>query len=267
MMRAHFDSTTALSWAARFWYLVTAFGMWLFVYYIVAFFYAPTLRGEFESWNANRFLGHGYIPGDTAGNLMFAAHVLLAAVITLGGTIQLVPQIRQHALALHRWNGRVFMVTALLATIAGLGMNLVRFDWDGETWSPGAIDVNGVLILVFATLAWLYARRGEIATHRRWALRTFLVVSGVWFLRLGASVWMLSTAALYGNPKFVGEFFKYWAWGCYLVPLVVLELYLRAQARGTAVTRYVVAGLLAVLTLLTAVGVFGAYQVFWGPLL
>ena len=266
-MKTSIDASTALNRAAQLWYLVTAAGMWLFVYYIVAFYYGPTLSGDFEAWDAQHMLTHGYLPGDTAGNLMFAAHVLLAAVLTLGGTIQLVPQLRRNALVLHRWNGRVFMVTALLTAIGGLGLNLLRgVNEDGSGW-PSAIDFSGLLILIFATMAWLFARRDRIAAHRQWALRTFLVVSGVWFLRLGVSIWILGTATLYGEPRFVGEFFEGWKWGSFLFPLAVLELYLWTQRSGTARAGYLVAALLVTLTFLTAVGVFGAYKLFWQPLL
>jgi hypothetical protein len=44
------------------------------------------------------------------GNAFFGAHVLMAAVLTLGGTLQLVPQIRARLIAFHIWLGRVFLV-------------------------------------------------------------------------------------------------------------------------------------------------------------
>lgn len=266
-MMTSIDSATALNRAARFWYLVTALGMWLFVYYIVAFYYGPTLQGDFEAWNANQMLTRGHVPGDVAGNLMIAGHILLSAVLTLGGTIQLVPQLRRRALALHRWNGRLFMVAALLVALAGLGLNVLRGDDKlGGSW-PSPIDFNGVLILGFAVAAWIFARGGQIAAHRRWALRTFMVVSGVWFLRLGASIWILATAAMYGQPSLVSEFFSVWSWGCFLFPLAVLEVYFWSQKQNSPKPRYLVAALLVILTLLTAVGIFAAYRVFWSPLL
>jgi len=198
---------------------------------------------------------------------MFAAHVLLAAVLTLGGTIQLLPQLRRNALSLHRWNGRVFLVAAMLTATGGLALHFVRgIDKDGGGF-PSPIDFNALLILVFATLAWMFARRSRIAAHRQWALRTFMVVSGVWFLRLGVSIWVLATATLYGEPRLVGEFFSVWSWGCFLFPLAVLEVYLWTRKSGSATARYLVATLLVILTLLTAVGIFGAYKMFWQPLL
>jgi len=266
-MKISNDATMALNRAAQFWYLVTAAGMWLFAYYIVSFYYAPTLSGDFEAWDAHPMMIHGYVSGDIAGNLMFAAHVLLAAVLTLGGTIQLVPQLRRNALMLHRWNGRVFLVAAMLTAAGGLALHFFRgIDKDGSGF-PSPIDFNALLILVFGIMAWMSARRSRMSAHRQWALRTFMVVGGVWFLRLGVSIWILATSALYGEPRLVSEFFSIWSWGCFLFPLAVLEIFLWAQKSGSATSRYLVAASLVTLTLLTAVGVFGAYRIFWQPLL
>src|SRR5688572_11239905 len=83
----------ALDAAARFWFLVTVVGQWAFRSYIFGFYGPPTLQGDFAAWNRNTHLIKGYVAGDTAGNLAFAAHALLAGVIAFGGTLQLVPQI------------------------------------------------------------------------------------------------------------------------------------------------------------------------------
>src|SRR5215469_16877837 len=81
---------------------------------------APPSSEIFEAWNRNKNLTDGYIAGDAAGNLFFAAHVILALVLTFGGALQLVPKIRSRALAFHRWNGRVFLVAGVVATLGGL---------------------------------------------------------------------------------------------------------------------------------------------------
>src|SRR5215469_3165737 len=85
---------TALKAAAGFWFLVAVIGQWVFLYYIVAFYGRSTFTGNFQAWTKNTFLKQGYIAGDRVGNLVFAAHALLAAVIAFGGAIQLIPQIR-----------------------------------------------------------------------------------------------------------------------------------------------------------------------------
>src|SRR5258708_20907560 len=102
----------ALAAAAGLWFLVAVIGQWAFLYYIVAFYGASTVTGNFQAWTRNTFLLKGYVAGDTAGNLAFATHVLLAAFIAFGGAIQLIPQIRGRAIVIRRSNSRLFGPTS-----------------------------------------------------------------------------------------------------------------------------------------------------------
>ncbi len=252
--------------AAVFWFLVAAAGQWLFVAFILGFYGAPTMTGNFEAWDKNKFLTHGYIAGDTAGNLAFAAHVMLAAIITFGGTLQLVPQIRARAIGFHRWNGRLFIVTAFVISLTGLFMNATR----GSTglFDHLAITVNAILIMFCAGQTIGFAIARDIDTHRRWALRTFMVVNGVWFLRVGMMGWMAAKIGLFGGPKeFDANFYAFWSYGNYLVPLAVLELYFWAQDRERAPGKLATAALLFVLAAGTAVGIAGVTIIIWWPLL
>jgi hypothetical protein len=247
---------TALRAAARLWFAVTVIGQWAFLYYIAAFYGPSTFTGNFEAWSRNKLLIKGYVPGDTAGNVAFAAHALLAAVIAFGGALQLIPQIRARAIAIHRWNGRLFIVTALGVSVTGLYMVWGR----GARLSiPSAIAVslNGVLIIVCAVLAWRTAMRRDLVAHRRWALRTYMVANGQWFIRIGM------VAAMMISRGHAGGFFKFWNFGCYLVPLAVLELYLRAKDDGAPQWRFAMAGGLIVLTALMAFGIFGFTMFMW----
>src|SRR5258708_6906702 len=97
-----------LNAAAVFWFFAAVIGQWAFMYYIVAFYGPSTFTGNFQAWTKNTFLRKSYVAGDTAGNVTFAAHALLAAVIAFGGAIQLIPQIRTRAISVHRWIERVF---------------------------------------------------------------------------------------------------------------------------------------------------------------
>lgn len=262
MTRLKLIATTSLTVSARLWCVTALLGLWVFVYYIAAFYGGPTLSGNFEAWNANRFLEHGHVPGDTAGNLLFAAHVLLAALITFSGTLQLIPRLRIRAAAFHRWNGRFFLIAACTATLAGAYMSWIRGD------VSLAINLNGALILVCAALAWRHAHRREFDAHRRWALRAFLVVNGVWFLRVGVMGWFIVNQALLGNEvSFEDPLVKFWKYGSYLVPLAVLELYFYAQTRGGAASRLAMSGMLLVLTAVMGGGIFGAFMFLWRPLL
>jgi uncharacterized membrane protein len=256
---------SALKAATGFWFVVAVIGQWAFLYYIVAFYGHSTFTGNFQAWTKNTFLRMSYIPGDTAGNLAFAAHALLAAVIAFGGAIQLIPQIRSRALAIHRWNGRLFMVTALGLSVTGLYMEWVRGDRDG-TIGGLAISLNAVLIITFIAVAWRSARAHDISTHRRWALRLYLVANAQWFTRVGFLAWAILRGLLGGRDSLDGPFFRFLSFGCYLVPLAILQLYLRAKESGSPRARLAMAGGLVILTLLMAVGIFGIATFMWLPL-
>ncbi len=253
----------ALDVAARLWFATALFGQWIFLYYIAGFYDAATLRGDFAQWNKNTHLLKGYVAGDTAGNLAFAAHVLLAAIVTFGGGLQLLSQSRARFYLVHRWNGRLFMVTAITGAVTGLYMIWVR--GGRANFTAGlATSIDAALIITFALLAWRAARARAFTTHRRWALRTWIVASGVWFQRVGIFAWTTLDPAAIGMTKaFDGWFDLSWAFGCYLLPLAILELYLRVKDRGGPRSRYVMAAGLFFLTAAMAFGVYAAYMFVW----
>ena len=65
--------------------------------------------------------------------------------------------------------------------------------------------------------------------------------------------------------SFRGPVLTAFAWAQALLPIAVLELTLRVQAGGSVTARRAMAGVLAVLTLLTAGGVAAATAVLWWP--
>ncbi|WP_395649695.1 DUF2306 domain-containing protein [Brevundimonas sp.] len=254
----------ALAWAGIAWFSVAAFGQAAFIYFILAFYGPRTLSGDFERWN-DKDLITGYMAGDTAGNLVFAAHVLLAAVVTLGGLMQLVPPLRRRFPGLHRWTGRAFLSVACFLALSGFWMAIFRGAYLSMI-SAVAISINGVLILAFAALAWRHAIKRRFDRHRIWAMRTFMVVSGVWFLRVGLMGWIVlnqGPAGLTGDMS--GPTDTVFTFGSYLIPLVLLEVYFTAQRSPRSPLKVFTAGLIAVATLFTAAGVFGTVAIMWAP--
>ena len=246
------------------WFLVAAAGQGAFIWMIIAHYGRKTLAGDPAGWNDKPII-KGYVSGDAVGNVMFAVHVLLAAVVTLGGLLQLVPAIRQRAPALHRWNGRLFFVVAYVMALGGLWLTWVRHTYLSLI-SGVSVSINGALILLFATLAWRMAVTRAFDAHRRWAMRAFLVVNGVWFLRVAIMAWVLMSGGGLGmNHTLSGPADVVLQFGSYLVPLAVLELYFQAQRSARTVTKRLVAGLVLVATAVTAGGVVGAVVFMWGP--
>ena len=251
-----------LTRAAAFWLIAALLGQWAFFAYIAGFYGPSSLSGNFESWNRLAAVGaRPFVAGDTAGNLVFAAHALGAGIVALGGALQLVPWIRARFPRFHRINGRVFLATVVALSLSGFYLVWIR---KTSTSAQGAIGttINGVLILVFAMRTVVTAVARDLVVHRRWAMRLYLVSNAQWFLRVGVFGYFVLSKLVGHDASFRDPFFAFWTFGCYLVPLAALELYLRAKRGGSAVARYAVAGGLFAVTLVMLVGMlaFGAFS-------
>lgn len=252
--------------AGMVWFLAAAIGQGAFVYFIAAFYGSRTVAGHFPAWN-DKPLITGYVAGDGAGNFVFAAHVLLAAVVTLGGLVQLLPFVRRRFPGLHRWNGRLFFAVAALTVIDGLWLTWVR-GTQLSLVSAVAISLNGVLTLMCMTLAWRHAAARRIAEHRPWAMRTYLLVNGVWFLRVGMMGWMILNHGRPGmNNTLSGPVDVVLVFGAYLIPLAAFEAYDAAGRSAKPAPKLLAAAMLLALTAFMAVGIFGTVALMWGPYL
>ena len=256
----------ALRWAGIVWFLVAAVGQAAFVGFILAFYGTRTVAGDYAGWN-DKPLIDGHIAGDAVGNFVFAAHVLLASVVTLAGLMQLVPAIRRAFPALHRWSGRTFLVVAGFMALSGFWLTLVRGTSLSDV-SSAAIVIDGLLILIFGALAWRHAVKRRFDQHRVWAMRTFMAVSGVWFLRIGIMGWVLVNQGPVGmSGTLSGPADIVLVFGSYLIPLGLLELYFRAGRSAHAAPKLLTAALVLFAAAFTAIGVFGTIALMWGPYL
>lgn len=254
----------ALTFSTSAWFAVTVLGQLIFVAYILLVYGGAVVQGDLVGWN--KVMPRGYVAGDTMRNIAIGVHLLLAAVIMFGGALQLIPAVRARAPRFHRWNGRVYITGAVVASLTGLYM----------VWSRGTVgdlvqhigtSLNGAATIGCAALAVRFAMARNFAAHRRWAMRLFLCVSGVWFFRVGLMFWI----AAHGGPvgfdpnTFKGPFLSFLAYAQFLLPLAVLELYLLTRERASAALHVGMAALLLALTGATAVGVAVATMGLWLP--
>jgi uncharacterized membrane protein len=262
--RLELDSVadTALKAAARFWFVVTVVGQLVFAFTVASFYALTALRGDYHKWNFT----NGYVPGFSMGNTAVVMHVASAVIIMLAGAVQLVPQVRNRFPVFHRWNGRIYMLTAVTLSVAGLYMTWFRGSVGDLSVHLGS-SLNAVLIWLCGAMALRYALARDFKTHRRWALRFFLVVSASWFFRIGFFLSFLVFKGPFGfDPvTFRGPFLTFMTFGQYLIPLAVLEIYLRAQDRPGALRRMATAGMLFVMTLVMVAGLFAVAMAQWVP--
>lgn len=261
--RAGSDGARLLQRAAALWLAVALAGQLLMALYVIGFYGRAWLAGTPERWND--VLSTGHVAGDTLGNAVLLGHLAFAVLIILGGAVQLLPPLRRRWPALHRWNGRLYLLAATVLALGGLYMTWGR----GASGTPAldlGVSSNALAILACVVLALHHARARRLDAHRRWALRLFLVVSGVWFFRVGLFIWLLLVGpvgidfASFSGPTLSALAFLQW-----LLPLAVLELVLRVQRQGSAVARRATAGLLFACSALTALGIAGAAMGLWLP--
>ncbi|MGH8464227.1 MAG: hypothetical protein ACRER5_08770, partial [Pseudomonas sp.] len=124
-----------------------------------------------------------------------------------------------------------------------------------------------VLILWFVVMAWQSARKRAFDQHRRWALRLFLVVSGVWFFRIGLMLWLALNQAPVGfDPKtFTGPTLTALSFLQTLLPLAMLQGYFQAQNSRSPGVRWLATLTFGLATLATLLGSAAATMIMWWP--
>jgi hypothetical protein len=262
-MTVQLRSYPILAWTARCWFAVTVAGQLLFAAYIAVLYGGAAAAGNLAAWNT--VMTHGHVAGDSGGNTATGLHLLVAALVMLAGALQLVPAVRARAPALHRWNGRLYVAGAVIGSVTGIYMMWWR-GAVGDVVQHLGTTANGLVIVFCAGMAVWRIRGGQVPAHRAWALRLFIAVGGVWFFRVGLMFWL----AAHGGPAgfdpatFRGPFLSFLAFGQFLVPLAILELYLRCR-EGGALVRAAMSALLALVTAMLAVGIAVAAAGMWLP--
>lgn len=247
------------------WFLIAAIGQWCFVAYIIAL-YVPLLSLKGLQGLDETHLPNGHVAGDLIGNLAIAAHILVAIVIIGGGPLQLIPRLRQSFPALHRQVGRTYLLFAFFTSIAGLYLVWTRGVLGGVAGHV-AISLDAILILICGGLAIHYARARKFDHHRRWAMRLFMVVSAVWFFRIGMMFWFATTGgAGIDTQTFTGPFIYTWYFGQMALPLLLLEFYFWASEPERGAAWKLGAALIVVAaTIAMSIGIFAAVAGMWLP--
>ncbi|MVO15730.1 DUF2306 domain-containing protein [Parasedimentitalea huanghaiensis] len=146
----------------------------------------------------------------------FFAHITLAPLALILMPFQFWKGLRTRRPDVHRWIGRVYGVSILLA---GIGSLLMAF---GTTSSPVAAWGFGLLAVAWLGSTgygiWL-ARQGRIAEHQRWMIRS----AGLTFAAVTLRVYLPFLFMTLGEEAG----YTLVAWLCWVPNLVVTEWFLR----------------------------------------
>jgi uncharacterized membrane protein len=126
----------------------------------------------------------GKYPPAAALDIGFARHMVLTlvhiipcALFLVLAPLQFVPGIRAKHLKVHRWLGRVLVVTGLVIGISALVMSFTMNI--GGLNETAATTLFAILFLFSLIKAYRHIRRKEVARHREWMIRAFAIALGV----------------------------------------------------------------------------------------
>jgi uncharacterized membrane protein len=128
----------------------------------------------------------------------------------------------------HRWLGRLYLAAVASAALSALYLVTTI---PLSAYSTGLLGL-ALCWLVTGSMGYRAVRRGDLAEHRAWMLRSYVVTFGFVSLRVIQNIIMGMGWADEDTSVAIA------AWLCWLVPLVIAEPLIRAQrlapVRGTA---------------------------------
>lgn len=254
----------AVTLNAKIWFILAFVGQLIFSYYILMLYLRSGIAGDFELWNSAS--PHGYVSGDSIGNVAFGFHVMVAAVVSILGPLQLIPQLRKAVPTFHRISGRIYIAIAFLISVGGVFLIIHRGPIGGMI--PVVFNVgNALIIMVSAFYAIKFARQRKLMVHRQWAIRLFIGMSGVWFFRVFMMMWLgIHQAPVGFDPEtFTGPFLNILAFMVYIFPQVVVQFYFHAQKSKRSVVKWGFSGTMVLIILAMAFGIFAATMGMWLP--
>jgi hypothetical protein len=250
--------------AIKLWVAAVLIGQWMFGLYILVQFTMPWLLGELDESQFSSMI-RGYQNGEAFNNAVLLLHIIPVMFISLSATFQLVPYIREKYPSFHRWNGRIFLTVGFCGAITGLYM----------TWGIGSrlsdigalgVTLNGILIPVFAYLAWRTAVQRKFMLHRRFAVHAFILINGVWSVRLYLMAWFMVNQGPLGNTRSIdGPADIAISFASYLLPMAIAELAFWAERRKSSRSTLIGAIGVTLLAAVTILGVFAASTMMWIP--
>lgn len=252
------SSIKSLFLAGKFWFVAATVGQYAFGLYIVLFYVVSAATNNLEKWNKHLF--SGFIAGDWTGNFMLLTHIILASVIIFAGPLQFMPFVRNKHQKFHRRLGRFYLVISVFVSFAGVIMT-IRGKSFGSPFVQASTCAQLIYITCFAIMAVKTAINQKFQEHQKWALRLFIVNSGVWFFRVWTATWDIINQGPvgYDSKTFTGPFLDALAFFTYIIPLplILAELYFYSIKKKDSSVQIFTALTITVFTLLMIIGIYG----------
>lgn len=148
-------------------------------------------------------------------------HLIPAFLVFILGPLQFIRKFRSRWINLHRWSGRVFIASGMVAGISGFTMGTIYPFGGYEAGFNEAMAIAFLSASVFFGLvkALVHIKKRQIALHREWMIRSFALLLSVATER----VIMLPIRA-YTEIPFI-EAFGTALWMAFVINLIMAEIW------------------------------------------
>jgi len=150
------------------------------------------------------------------GSVLF--HTTFGPAALILGLVNLHPGMRARRWALHRWIGRVYLISGFVLGLAGGYLALFAA---GGTIARLGFFFLAVATLVSLSVGYLKIRRREITEHREWMLRSYAFIFGAVTLRLWLPLLIIAH-----NGEFLPAY-RIVAWISWVPNILLIEWYIR----------------------------------------
>lgn len=159
------------------------------------------------------------------------AHVLPATLFMILGPLQFIKRLSSMYPRMHRWSGRVFLLSSGVVGFAGLRMALGKTI--GGLDEKAAILLFGTLFLVALAKALWHAMHRQFAQHREWMIRGYAIGLAVATIRPIMGMFFASAMAR-GHVPQPSQFFGTAFWIGFTLQLIAAELWINYTRPSTS---------------------------------
>lgn len=140
---------------------------------------------------------------------ILVAHIAAGTIALVCVCLQVWPWLRRHHPEVHRVSGRVYIFGgALPCALLALTLDPLTAGWEGNL----GITVQALLLLTTTLIGYRMIRLRRYASHRRWMLYSFALVTGVLWGRAAVVLYLALPLDLRPNPGYIFEVARWFGW-------------------------------------------------------
>lgn len=148
-------------------------------------------------------------------------HIVPGLLFMLMAPLQFVSTLRTRRPRVHRWIGRIVLVTGLTIGISAVIMSPQLAI--GGLPESAATMLFGILFLFSFIRGYLYIRQGNVALHREWMIRAFAIGMAVAAIRPIIGVFFATARLTHLTPH---DFFGAAFWLGFTIQSIVAEVWI-----------------------------------------